>query len=347
MFEKKKRNLIGVDIGSNTIKIVEISKKNDQFFLEKIAYQELTEDVIVDGKIIDFAEVVNALTSAFKSGKFVHKNVICSIKGNEVMSKRIEIDLSGVENFEESFRWEANQYIEFDAVNINIDYQRLQENRKTGLTPVIIAVSKKDIINDIKFVFDSAKLKLDIVDLEVFALANLFTHVYKEFTDASVIVDIGHEKTHVVFIEDKEYKFSYDIDYGIKSCITQFVQSFDMTYDEALNAIKNKIEIENNSSYLSTVEMFIGILVGEISKVINSIEKESAAEYKNCFVCGDGINLYNLQTELSSKLEMNISAFDPFNNMTHNKRIDEDLVKNRLYSFNVAAGLAIRFGEER
>jgi type IV pilus assembly protein PilM len=341
MFNKEK-NLIGVDLGSNSIKIVELKKSKDSYVLKNIGYQDLPDDAIVEGKVIDFTAVVDALTEVFEKSHFSHKNVITALKGFGVIAKRMDMSVEDAKNFRETFRWEANQYIDFDPNTMNIDYQSLEPLEGSGKVPVVMAVAKKDVISDTKFVFDTAKLNLVALDVEIFALANLFEYNYPESDEFVSIIDIGHERVHMVFIDQCQYKFSFDIDLGVKNCIELIKQMNDMSYEEALDLLKNKERLSADEQILGIVNQFFDRLGQSVTNILRSVQKESGVDVNNYYACGGGIYLSGMKEYLDNILNKTMLFFNPFERIDLDSGIDEKVVEDNLYRLNVATGLALR-----
>lgn len=342
----KKRNLIGVDLGSNSIKVVELKRSRNEYTLKNLALQELPEDAMVEGRVIDFTAVVDALTEVFEKSRFSHKNVITALKGYGVIAKRMDMNIEDIKNFNETFRWEANQYIDFDPNTMNIDYQSLEPMADTGKVPVIMAVAKKDIISDTKFVFDTAKLNLVAIDLEIFALVNLFEYNYPDVNELSSIIDVGHERVHMVFVENCQYKFSFDIDMGTKNCIELLKQMYDMSYEEVLNLLKNKEKFDSDVQSQGLINQFYGRLGQSINNILRSVHKESGVEISNFYICGGGVYLPGFKEYLDSTLDKTTMFFNPYERIEIDSALADELIENSLYRFNIATGLALRMDSD-
>lgn len=341
MFGKEK-NLVGIDLGSNSIKIVELKRNRDGYILKRLGIGELPEEALVEGKVIDFTAVVDTLVEVFEKTRCSHKNVITALKGFGVIAKRMDMDIEDVKNFNETFRWEANQYIDFDPNTMNIDYQCLEPLDETGKIPVIMAVAKKDIISDTKFVFDTAKLNLVTIDLEIFALVNLFEYNYPEIKELSSIIDIGHERVHMVFVENGQYKFSFDIDMGVKNCIELLKQMYDMNYEEVMSLLKNKEKLNSDTQSQGLINQFYERLGQSINNILRSVQKESGVDIHNFYICGGGVYLSGIKEFFEGMLNKPILYVNPFERIDIDSAVDDEIIENNLYRFNVATGLALR-----
>ncbi|MDY6820469.1 MAG: type IV pilus assembly protein PilM [Deferribacterota bacterium] len=340
---KKGKNLVGVDFGSHSVKIAEIKPVKDSYLLKGISLLELPEESLVEGKIIDFTAVVDTLTEAYNKGRFTHKSVVTALKGFGAIAKRIDIEIEDMKTFKESFRWESNQYVDYDPNTMNIDYYISDKKIDQNKIPVIVAVAKKDIINDIKFIFDTAKLHLKTLDLETFALVNLLEYNYPDIEGLVSIIDIGHEKIHISFVENALFRFAFDLDVGVKNCIDLFKQMYDRNYDEVVNILSSGESLKNDDESLSIINQFYERAYQSLSNVLANVERTLSQKVGKFYVCGGGVYLPGFVDFLREKLSSEVEYFNPFNKIDINtKEADIDFVENNMYRFNVAVGLSLR-----
>jgi type IV pilus assembly protein PilM len=337
----KKLNLIGVDIGSFSIKVVEMKSKKDGYILKNIGEFQLPEDVISEGVIVDYGEVVNALNAIFIDKKFSHKKVAAALKGNSVITKKLTVPTVDDKNFRETFRWEAAQYIQMDVDEVNMDFEILNKFEDLEQTEVVLAVAKKDLIADVVSVLESAKLKPALIDLEVFALLNSFEVNYGIDSDVTAIVNIGHTNSIIVFVKNGLFEFSREINIGGRNAIQLIQQRLGMTVDEATEVIRDKETIEFNEELQAAIKQFCENVSFEIRNTIDMFMTSTQLPTSKCFICGS-VGLYGMRDILEENLEMEINYFNPFANIEIAKGIDTDFLNDNLYRFNVAMGLALR-----
>jgi type IV pilus assembly protein PilM len=337
----KKLNLIGVDIGSFSIKVVEMKGKKDGFILKNIAEFQLPEDVISEGIIVDYGEVVNALNAIFTEKKFSHKKVAAALKGNSVITKKLTIPSVDDKNFRETFRWEAAQYIQMDIDEVNMDFEILSRTEELEQTEVVLAVAKKDLIADMVSVLESAKLKPVLIDLEVFALLNAFEVNYGIDSEVSAVVNIGHTTSIIVFVKNGLFEFSREINIGGKNAIHIIQQKLGMTIEEASQIIKDKESIEFNEELQAAIRQFCEDVAFEVKNSIDMFLTSTQLPTSKCYISGS-VGLYGMRDTLEEKLDIEVNYFNPFANIEIAKGIDTDFLNDNLYRFNVAVGLALR-----
>src|SRR2546426_11103015 len=120
---KKSKPLVGLDIGSSSVKAVELTKTKRGYQLTGFAYESLGPDVIVDGAIMDAAAVAETIKRSFLAAKFKPKGVATGVSGHSVIVKRVVVPAATPDEVETAIQMDAEQYIPFDIAEVNLDYQ--------------------------------------------------------------------------------------------------------------------------------------------------------------------------------------------------------------------------------
>ena len=156
---QKSNNVIGLDIGTNSIKLIEIEESKGGYRLKNFGITPLPKDSIVNGSIVNHDAVVSAIQHIISNLKIKAKDVVASISGHPVIIKKITMPLATDEELEESIKFEAEQYIPFDLEEVNIDFEVLTaEEEKADQMNVMLVAAKKVMINDYNKVLTDAGL---------------------------------------------------------------------------------------------------------------------------------------------------------------------------------------------
>lgn len=339
----KKVNLIGVDIGSFSVKALELKPKKDGYVLKGISEVLLQDDVISEGSIVDYAEVTNCVRELFKSGKFSHNKVATALKGTGIIAKKVTLPVENEDQFMETFRWEAEQYIgRKDLDDYNIDYEIIGERKVGEHVEVTIAVARKDLIMDISSVLESAKLKPTVVDLSIFSLINALEVNYGVEKDVLAVVDIGHSSTQIIFIKDGIYEFSREIDFGGKRCVEIVQQKLGVTFEDAKSKIMDKETLEFDDSLVSAIDQFNNQIAMELKNSINMFLTGGQLKTNKCYICGGGAVIHGLKDKFEQVLDIPVIFFNPFTNIEIDRSLDSNFINENLYKFNCALGLSLR-----
>ncbi len=171
----KKGFLVGLDIGSRTIKAAEIIETKKGQVLEKFGLTDIAPGLIEEGTINDPEDVAESIRQLFKSYNIKQRNVALSIGGYSVIVKKINVQTMAEEQLQESIQFEAEQYIPFDISDVNLDFQILGPNENNpNQMNVFLVAAKKEMVNDYVNLANLAGLNPCIVDVEAFALQNIF-----------------------------------------------------------------------------------------------------------------------------------------------------------------------------
>ncbi len=219
---KKDKALVGLDIGSHTIKVLELDikkkGKRDAYSVARIGYEPLPRDAIVEGQIIDAAAVAETIRTAFDKAKIAAKDVVISIAGNSVIIKKIALPAMESEELAESIIWEAKHNIPYPYEETNVDYAILRppvEGGERGLEILLFAV-KKDKVSAYANVINLARKNLVAIEVDAFALYNALEINYpEEFAEKAVaLINIGSCITTIVIVDRGAPQLFRDLSIG-------------------------------------------------------------------------------------------------------------------------------------
>ena len=151
MLFRRAKSLVGLDIGSSSVKAIELKPAGKGYRVSAIGVEPVPPDSIVDGAIIDGGAVADAVRRLFANKQFKAKDVVASLSGNSVIVKKITLPAMTEAELSESIYWEAEQYIPFDIQDVNLDYEILDAGHRPGhqgSMEVLLVAAKKDKIAD-------------------------------------------------------------------------------------------------------------------------------------------------------------------------------------------------------
>src|SRR4030043_1136352 len=189
MFLGKKKDVVGLDIGSSSVKLVELNRAKSGFNLQNLGLSPLPPEAIVDGALMDSVTIIDAIRDLVSTTKTKRKDVVTSVSGHSVIVKKITLPFMTEAELEESIHWEAERYIPFDINDVIFDFQILgYGSENPDLMDVILVAAKKDIINDYVSVIMEAGLNPVVMDIEAFALENMLGINYEIEKDEVVAI---------------------------------------------------------------------------------------------------------------------------------------------------------------
>src|SRR3954453_4060257 len=178
-FFSKSKNVVGLDIGSPAVKLVELKeKKGGPFQLVKLGIERLSPEAIVDGSIMDSSLVVETISRLNTEKAVKNSHYAPPLSGHSVIIKKITLPAMSPEELAESIQWEAEQYIPFDINDVNLDYVPLNTPGAGDNIDVILVAVKKEKINDYTSVISQTGKVPVLVDVDAFALQNAYEMNY-------------------------------------------------------------------------------------------------------------------------------------------------------------------------
>jgi len=238
MIFAKKDHLIGLDIGSRTIKLGEVLPTKKGRILKAFGMVELPQNAIVEGRIKEPTVVADAIKGLVVDLNVSEQNVALSIAGYSVIIKKITVRKMTEEDLLENIRYEAEQYIPFDLDDVNIDFHVIGESeRNPNQMNVMLVAAKKESINEYEDLLDMAGLNPCVIDTDVFALEKVFEDNYLDQEGTVALVDIGANKMSLNVVKGYLSDFTRDVNIGGEQISREIASRFECSFEEA-EAIK-------------------------------------------------------------------------------------------------------------
>src|SRR4051795_13732066 len=142
------KNLVGVDIGSSSIKVCQLKDGRRGLEMIRLGYAPLPAETIVDGHVMNAGAVVESLSRIFQDAKIKSRDIALSVSGQSVIIRKITVPMMTPAELEEQIHWEAEQHIPFDIKDVQVDYQVLKRRPEASQMDLLLVAAKKDQIND-------------------------------------------------------------------------------------------------------------------------------------------------------------------------------------------------------
>lgn len=343
----KKTDVVGLDIGSNSIKLIQMQQTKKGWRLLNLGIIQLPPEAIVDGSIIDSMTVMSAVKDLVVQQGIKTKNCVSALTGHSVIIKKVNLPVMTEAELGESIQWEAEQYIPFPITDVNIDFQILgADTEGRGQMEVMLVAVKKDVINDYTNVIKEAGLLPVIVDVDSFALENMFEMNYSIAPNENIaIVNIGATITSINVLRSDVTIFTRAIPLGGNQFTEEIQKAIGISFKDA-EAIKLGGEVS-------------GIDAGGVPQVIERISGNIAIEVKRSidfflggapgmfiskiYLSGGCTKTKGLPAIIQERTAIPIEMVNPFTNVEVSpKKFAPDYIKDIAPYFGVGVGLAIR-----
>ncbi len=342
--------LIGVDIGTSSVKMVELSQlpKNGGFVVERYAIEPLPKDAVSDGNINNLDAVSESLRRAWKrlGGKI--KNVSLALPAGAVITKKILLP-AGLreEDLEYQVEAEANQYIPFALDEVNLDFQVLGlASGNAEELEVLIAASRKANVEDRVAAAQSAGLKAIVVDVETYAAESAFAHITAQLpggaTDLCIaLVDIGANVMNINVLRNGQSVYTRDQQIGGNQLTQQIQSVFGLSVEEAESAKKTGGLPDNYEN--DALSPFRQNVVMEIARALQFFFTSSQYNQVDYIVLAGGCAvLPGLDDAVATKTQVSTMVANPFALMTLSSRIKPRQLQVDAPALIIACGLAMR-----
>jgi len=346
MFFAKKKDLIGIDIGSTSVKLVKLKEGKGDYEIESVGIVPLPSEAIVDNTLMDSSAVVDALRRLFDGlGILDLKDVASSVSGNSVIIRKITLPAMSSEELEDEIQWEAEQYIPFDINDVNIDFQMLEpdENDPSRMYVLLVA-SKKDIVNDYQSVFAEAGLKLVLVDVDVFAVQNAFEMNYEvDPEEVCALVNIGANTMNLNVVKGGVSLFTRDVQMG-GGLYTEEIQKKLAISSEDAEKMKVSAKESSSSELLESIARINDTISLEIRRSLDFYNSNATGgRISKVFLSGGGCKTLNLMEAVGARLNFPVEIMNPFSHLKFDeKKFEKGFLDEIAPIMTVAVGLASR-----
>jgi type IV pilus assembly protein PilM len=346
VFFSKSKNVVGLDIGSSAIKLVELKEKKGGYELVKLGVERLSPEAIVDGSIMDSSMVVETISKLNSEKGVKNSNYATSLSGHSVIIKKISLPAMSADELAESIQWEAEQYIPFDINDVNLDYVPLTPPGSGDNIEVILVAVKKEKINDYTSVISQTGKNPVLVDVDAFALQNAY-EMNHDVDEGKVIglVNIGASVTNVNVLSGSNSLFWRDITFGGNQYTDAIQRELSLSFEQAEELKRGRPQGDH------TIQQVIPILnsvsedfAGELRKTLDFFTATSGAERVDEIVlAGGGSGVLNLDAILRDKFGIPVTILDPFRRVTVDEgEFNPEELAEIAPSMAIAVGLAIR-----
>jgi type IV pilus assembly protein PilM len=346
MLFAKKDHLIGLDIGSRSIKAAEIIETKRGRTLKRFGIVDLPQGAIEEGSINDPESVAESIRQLFKSYGIKENNVAVSIGGYSVIVKKINVQTMAEKQLQETIHFEAEQYIPFDISDVNLDFQILGENETNpGQMSVFLVAAKKEMVNDYINMVNLAGLNPCIVDVEAFALQNTFEANYDIQKENIALIDIGASKTSLNILKGNSSVFMRDVSLGCGQVNQKIMSLIDCSFEEA-EQLKHgdqpdRLTTDDLKGIISTV---VSDWCTEIRRALDFFYSTYPEDQiKKIVLSGGGANVVEFRQLLATEASAEVETINPFKNFhVDAKSFDNSFIRQIAPQAAISMGLAMR-----
>ena len=346
---KKTKAVVGLDIGSSTVKAVELKASGKGYKVTAFGVEPVPADSIVDGAIIDGGAVADAIRRLLDQKAFKTKEVASSLSGNAVIVKKISLPVMTESELSESIYWEAEQYIPFDIQDVNLDYQILDPGtgpEANGTMEVLLVAAKKEKIADYTGVISQAGRTPALVDVDAFALQNAYEVNYGLDPDAVVVLlNAGASAVNINILSGHQSLFTRDISMGGNAYTEAVQKELNLPFDSAEQAKKGEpVDGVNPDEVRPVLQAMTENLLLEIQKTFDFYKASATSDrIDRILLSGGACSVEGFAEALAERFGSPVEMFDPFKKIAFDpQKLGVQDAQRLAPMAAVAVGLALR-----
>ena len=344
----KKKSVAGLDVGSSSVKVVELDGKMSSLNLVSLGFENLPEETVVDGQIMELNAVSEVIQNVCNDHSIKSAQVVTSVSGHSVIIKNIILPPMSREELEESIDWHAEEHIPYDLSDVSLDYHITGDNEDE--TQVMIAACKRERLDNIKQAIQLSGKNPVVIDVDTFALQNCYEVNYQpDDSQVVTLLNIGASTMNVNIVRGTQSLFTRDITVGGSQFTDILQRSLNLDYQQA-EAVKRGVaeamEGVEEKSIVPLMDNVTDMVAMEIQKTFDfyrATADDDSIVVDKILISGGGSKLAGLSEDLAAKLELPVEVLDPFRQIkVDTRKFDPDYLSEIMPEMAVAVGLAIR-----
>jgi type IV pilus assembly protein PilM len=325
--------------------MVEVAVEKNGYRLINVGIQPIPGTAIQNNMVADKDVVVRAIQSLVRNHGVKATQVISAVPGRVAIIKKIQLPAQGEEELDANVEFQASQLIPDTLENVNLDYQVLNYVENSEKMDVLLIAVKKEIINSYAQAIKDAELIPSIVDVDYFALENMYEINYEIEANGVVgLIHIGARYTSINVLKHGVSTFTGDLPVGGESFTEALVHALQLSYDQAETLkVTGEPEGKKGADVETLLKPTADYLAAEISRTLSLYRAVADEEgIHKIYLSGGSAKVPGLSAILGARLGVEVNLIDPFRGFSLARSIDKDYLADSAPALAVGAGLAIR-----
>lgn len=336
--------VLGIDIGSNSIKLVELEEIGIRYNLKNIGETPLAQGAIVNKTIENPEAISNSLLNLIDELEIEADDAAVSISGEPVLLRRVSLPQMSNSELKKSIKWELEQISSQVPNDYTYDYQVISTKNSYDKIDVLIVAASKNVTKEYLSIITNVGLNPVVIDVDVFSMESMYEVNYPESQGLVALVNIGASVTNLVIIDNGESVFARDLLIGGSSYTDLIMERLKLTYDEA-EEVKHNLRVASADPEIDLLtSKFINSISLEIKETLDYFSTAHGYEnVKRIMIGGGTANLPGLKDTLSEITESYVGILNPFRNINCSQEaFDPEYLQDISPKMTVATGLALK-----
>jgi type IV pilus assembly protein PilM len=343
---KGSKYTVGLDIGANSVKMVRLDHSRGGYSVHSLAIRELPPEAIVADEVRDRDAVIFSVQSVVDECDPGTKDIVVSLSGHALITDKLIIDKKTGAEAEQAILFEAEQRSPFDVEDVALSHQIIRVNDETNKMEVLLVAARKEFLQGFLGLVHDCGLNPIIVDTDSFAIYNAYVNNYDvDPNRTTVLVNIGHDVTNVLYVFDGYYHSTRDLSVGTRGIFNSIQQEFRLNHELTNRAIQGQLEGSVDQDMLKATIVTAGEeIVSALEMAFNYFKSQAKTETIDWMVLsGGGALIPYLPEFLQSKLQIPLEIFNPLRNVEYDPERLEGLEPEKIAPLlTVPIGMAMR-----
>ena len=346
------KQCIGLDIGSSSVKAVQLRKKGTGWALQAFGMQPLVPQTIVDGTIMDQGAVAEAVRALWSRLKLRQKEVAIAIAGHSVIIKKITVPAMKPDELAANIRNEAEHHIPFGRDDVEIDYHVTNPMTPSGQTELLLVAAKKEVVSDYIQVVRDANLSPQVVDVAAFASQNGFEANYSlDPRETIVLINIGAAISNINIVRSGVSLFTRDVTIGGNAFTEEIQKQMGIAGDEAEAYKVGGSQTEDGvvpQEVLRVMEGVAEVMAGEFQRSLDFFLATTAdANVTRIVLAGGSSKVTSLHRAIERRSRLPVEVANAWNRIEIDPQLDRNYLAAHSPEALIGVGLSMRAGGDK
>ena len=347
LFTQKKPPLVGVDVSSTAVKLLQLSQSGGRYRVEHYAVEPLPPNAVVEKNIVEVEAVGEAIKRAVARSGTRLKHAAAAVSGSAVITKTIPMQANlDADEMEDQVQVEAGQYIPYPIDEVSMDFEVLGPVKDNPeMVEVLLAASRTENVDVRIAALDLGGLTAQVVDVEAFAMENAFRLISDQLSvpkDALVaLVDVGATMTTLNVLRNQRSIYTREQVFGGKQLTDEVMRRYGLSYEEAglakrQGGLPESYEVE-------VLEPFKEAMVQQVSRLLQFFYAGSEFNRVDQIVLAGGCaSIPGIAEMVEEQLGVLTIIANPLANMSLSSRVQAQSLTQDAPALMIACGLALR-----
>jgi type IV pilus assembly protein PilM len=338
------KNYLSLDIGSSSVKMLEVRGEGNTMSVLNAGIASLPANAVQSNMVQDSESVTNAIRTLVEEHRIKATDVITAVPGPAVIIKRANFPAQDPAELHETILFEAGNFIPESLENVNLDYQIFDSSSDTDNVDVLLVAVRKDVIKSFLTPITDAGLSPVIVDVDYFALENMFelSHTFA-LEETVALINIGARYSSINIMKGGRSAFTGDVPFGGRHFTDMLAEDLGLADDQAEGVkLMGKAEGRQREETERVIAIASGQLFDEIQRAFSFFWTDPGDHITSIYLSGGTAQIPSLAPAMSERLQVPVEVADPFRLLTISRQANQDFILQHSPTLAVSVGLATR-----